>query len=40
MIYHLFLSDKKLIDICKIAKIGKSSVMTYLKVIQTQIVIL
>ena len=39
MIYYLFLSDRKLIDICKIAKIGKSSVMTYLKVIQAQIVI-
>ena len=39
MIYYLFLSDRKLIDVCKQAKIGKSSVMTYLKVIQTQIVL-
>jgi len=39
MIYHLFLTEKKLIDVCKIAKIGKSSVMTYLKVIQIQIIL-
>ena len=39
MVYHLFLSEKKLIDVCKIAKIGKGSVMTYLKVIQLQLII-
>lgn len=39
MIYHLFLSDRKLIDVCRIAKIGKSSVLGYLKVIQKQIVL-
>ena len=39
MIYYLFLSDRKLIDVCKQAKIGKSSVMTYLKVIQGQLVL-
>ena len=39
MIYHLFLTEKKLIDMCKIAKIGKGSVSTFLKVIQSQLVL-
>jgi hypothetical protein len=39
MVYHLFLNDRKLVDVCKIAKIGKGSISTYLKVIQLQIVL-
>ena len=39
MVYFMFLSERKLVDVCRLAKIGKSSVMTYLKVIQEQIVL-
>ena len=39
MVYFMFLTERKLVDVCKTAKIGKSSVMTYLKVIQEQIVL-
>ena len=39
MVYFMFLTERKLVDVCRLAKIGKSSVMTYLKVIQEQIVL-
>ena len=39
MIYFMFLSDMKLVDVCRLAKIGKGSVSTFLKVIQSQLVI-
>jgi len=39
MIYHLFLTDRKLIDVCRLAKIGKGSITAFLKVIQNQLVL-